>query len=178
MLKKILVGMVILGNILFAQVNDNLNLFKEQDKTLINEKIEKFQDATGIKVYVNTLIPDEGFEIENPEKAIILNFRQKENNIINVEVKFTQDLNMEEKDEEMNVLLNNLEEFINKKDYGDYTVEFLDGTQELLSENITLKEQEAHEKENNFFKYGIIGIIVFIVLTILIIISKIKRRKK
>ncbi|MGL6115487.1 MAG: hypothetical protein ACRC1R_10750 [Cetobacterium sp.] len=177
MLKKCFLGIIFISTIIFAQINDNLNILNDGDKTLIQEKIEELKEKNDIKVYVNTLISGEGFEIEDPEKSILINFTQKDDKTVNVEIKFTQDLNMEEKGPELDILLDNLEQFVKEKKYGEYTVEFLNGTQELLSENITLQEQEEYSQDQSRAKYIFFGGIIFICLTILIIILKIKSKR-
>ena len=73
-MKKILaIFLFLLISILsLANVNDNLNLLKDDDKKEINEKIEQIKKEKDVTVFVNTLYMEESFVVSDPERALIL----------------------------------------------------------------------------------------------------------
>ena len=63
----------------FSVINDNLNLLKEEEKQLIEEKITELKEQENIEIFVNTLLMDEGFTVKDPEKTLILNIKKSGN---------------------------------------------------------------------------------------------------
>lgn len=176
MLKKVIGILLVSSSLVLAQVNDNLNLFNEEQKQALVLKTDEIHEKTGIKIFVNTLIDGEGFQLTTPERAIILNITKGEDDKSKVQFKFTQDLNMEEKDEELNLLLDNLDQFAKNKEYGTYTIEALNGLDEILKEK-TIEDIQM-EPTFPYEKAVFIAMIFFILLTIGKIIIKIRGTKK
>lgn len=176
MIRRIFSAFILFTTIISAQVNDNLNLFNEEDKKNLALKVEEILEKREVKVYINTLIDGEGFQLVQPEKSIVLNINKENPETQRVQINFTQDLNMEEKEEEIGLLLDNVEQFMKSQQYGTYTLETLNGLDEILQEQIV---EEVQAEPTFPYEKIMIGImIIFICLTIVKIIFKIKRMKK
>lgn len=133
-MKKILaIFLFLLISILsLANVNDNLNLLKDDDKKEINEKIEQIKKEKDVTVFVNTLYMEESFVVSDPERALILNLKKSNDEKYNVEVSFSKDIDVDDYQEEMNNLLNETATLLERKEYTKYILTILDGATAIL----------------------------------------------
>ena len=97
-MKKIMIMFLFLLSSIFsfANVNDNLNILKDEEETEIKEKIEEIQNEKGLTIFVNTLAQDEGFAISDPERAMILNLKIGDKEVYKVELSFSKDIDVED----------------------------------------------------------------------------------
>lgn len=149
-MKKILaIFLFLLISILsLANVNDNLNLLKDDDKKEINEKIEQIKKEKDVTVFVNTLYMEESFVVSDPERALILNLKKSNDEKYNVEVSFSKDIDVDDYQEEMNNLLNETAILLERKEYTKYILTILDGATAILQEvNIDPLNQMTMTKE-------------------------------
>lgn len=149
-MKKILaIFLFLLISILsLANVNDNLNLLKDDDKKEINEKIEQIKKEKDVTVFVNTLYMEESFVVSDPERALILNLKKSNDEKYNVEVSFSKDIDVDDYQEEMNNLLNETATLLERKEYTKYILTILDGATAILQEvNIDPLNQMTMTKE-------------------------------
>ncbi|WP_315524169.1 hypothetical protein [Fusobacterium massiliense] len=149
-MKKILaIFLFLLISILsLANVNDNLNLLKDDDKKEINEKIKQIKKEKDVTVFVNTLYMEESFVVSDPERALILNLKKSNDEKYNVEVSFSKDIDVDDYQEEMNNLLNETATLLERKEYTKYILTILDGATAILQEvNIDPLNQMTMTKE-------------------------------
>ena len=146
-MKKIIMFFVILcSSISFAEVKDNVGLFSPEEVTTINTTIEKLEKEKDIKIYLNTVIGEESFQIENPQKTLIITYQKIGKDIIVTELKFTEDLRMGDKAQEIDLILDSLKEKLFAKQYLDYTVNLIDE----VGKNIVVEQKEEVQEEENF----------------------------
>lgn len=144
-MKKIIMFFVILcSSISFAEVKDNVGLFSPEEVTTINTTIEKLEKEKDIKIYLNTVIGEESFQIENPQKTLIITYQKIGKDIIVTELKFTEDLRMGDKAQEIDLILDSLKEKLFAKQYLDYTVNLIDE----VGKNIVVEQKEEVQEEN------------------------------
>ena len=149
-MKKILaIFLFLLISILsLANVNDNLNLLKDDDKKEINEKIKQIKKEKDVTVFVNTLYMEESFVVSDPERALVLNLKKSNDEKYNVEVSFSKDIDVDDYQEEMNNLLNETAILLERKEYTKYILTILDGATAILQEvNIDPLNQMTMTKE-------------------------------
>lgn len=149
-MKKILaIFLFLLISILsLANVNDNLNLLKDDDKKEINEKIKQIKKEKDVTVFVNTLYMEESFVVSDPERALVLNLKKSNDEKYNVEVSFSKDIDVDDYQEEMNNLLNETATLLERKEYTKYILTILDGATAILQEvNIDPLNQMTMTKE-------------------------------
>ena len=153
----------------FANVNDNLNILKDEEETEIKEKIEEIQNEKGLTIFVNTLAQDEGFAISDPERAMILNLKKGEKETYKVELSFSKDIDVDDYQDDINTTLNDSGELLERKEYGKYILTVLDGAGSVLQEvNIEALNQMTmtKEQENNSVPI-MIGAFALIILFII-----------
>lgn len=158
-------------SISFSELKDGLNLFSEEDKKILTGVIEELEEKNELKIYVITSEYGEGYVVENPERTIIINVQKIDKKKIKIEESFTNDLNMQEKEKEINLLLDNLEVLIAKEEYVKYIEEVLRNSIEIYG---TI-DSEGIDSETFFHKYKweIIKWIV-IILTLVNIVVRIR----
>ena len=70
MKKIILTIFLFVCSVSFGELKDNIGLFSEEEAVTVNEAIEKLEKEKEIKIYLNTVIGEESFQIENPQKLL------------------------------------------------------------------------------------------------------------
>lgn len=146
-MKKIIMFFVILcSSMSFAEVKDNVGLFSPEEVATINTTIEKLEKEKDIKIYLNTVIGEESFQIENPQKTLIITYQKIGKDIIVTELKFTEDLRMGDKAQEIDLILDSLKEKLFAKQYLDYTVNLIDE----VGKDIIIEQKEEVQEEENF----------------------------
>lgn len=179
-MKKIFLLFFALFSISFCEIKDNINIFTEAERKSLEEQIDSLQKKYEIKIFVVTSEYGEGYILENPERTLIINIQKSSDKLVKVEESFTNDMNMQEKDKDISLLIDNLEHFLLQKNYVKYVSEFASSALEMY--NATEKENLEVEKREFYMehKWSIIKWAV-IVLTMLNIIGRIyyiSRKKK
>lgn len=168
----------------FSVINDNLNLLKEEEKQLIEEKITELKEQENIEIFVNTLLMDEGFTVKDPEKTLILNIKKSGNDEnYQIETSWSKDIDVQEYTEAIDGVLEGAKDFLEKKEYSNYVLSVLDGFQEILKD-IDIETQANMEDiveevslQTQYKKYiFVFGIIIFVLAAIYSIRDK-KRKK-
>ena len=143
MKKIILTIFLLVCSISFGELKDNIGLFSEEDAAVVNEAIEKLEKEKEIKIYLNTVIGEESFQIENPQKTFIITYQKIVKNVVVTELKFTEDLRMGDKSQEIDLILDALKEQLFEKNYVGYTTALL----EQVGNFITLEQKEDDEEQ-------------------------------
>lgn len=143
MKKIILTIFLLVCSISFGELKDNIGLFSEEDAAVVNEAIEKLEKEKEIKIYLNTVIDEESFQIENPQKTFIITYQKIGKNVVVTELKFTEDLRMGDKSQEIDLILDALKEQLFEKNYVGYTTALL----EQVGNFITLEQKEDDEEQ-------------------------------
>lgn len=169
--RLVIISFLLLSIFSFGKLTDNLEILKDEEKTIIENKINEISEKRDVRIYVNSFLEDEGFVVENAEKLIILNLIKKDENIYKVELKLTKDMELDEYQENINDLLIANEKFLKEKKVGDFVVETLSGVDNILEnikieEPIVVEEDIIEEKKNGFF-IGM-GIAFFIIFAIIL----------
>lgn len=168
----------------FANFNDNLNLLKEEERKLVEEKITELSDKKNITIFVNTLSSDEGFAISDPEHAVIFNLKKAENTKkFNIELSFSKDIDVDDYKADIDEVLAGNEEILKQEQYVKYIIATLDGIGTVL-DNIEIEPltqmtmtKEQEESGNNLYLLAGIGILIAIaVSTILLRLEKLDKR--
>ncbi len=135
-MKKLLITIFLsISCMLFANINDSLNLLPAEDKKVIEQKISEIKANKKLNVYVNTMQVGEGFRVEEPEKTLMLNLKKEQDkNKYEVEISFSKDIDVEEKSEELDEILAGAEEILKSKEYKNYIVTLLDGISAAISD--------------------------------------------
>lgn len=143
MKKIILTIFLLVCSISFGELKDNIGLFSEEDAAVVNEAIEKLEKEKEIKIYLNTVIGEESFQIENPQKTFIITYQKIGKNVVVTELKFTEDLRMGDNSQEIDLILDALKEQLFEKNYVGYTTALL----EQVGNFITLEQKEDDEEQ-------------------------------
>lgn len=127
----------------FWRIERQYRAFSEEDAAVVNEAIEKLEKEKEIKIYLNTVIGEESFQIENPQKTFIITYQKIGKNVVVTELKFTEDLRMGDKSQEIDLILDALKEQLFEKNYVGYTTALL----EQVGNFITLEQKEDDEEQ-------------------------------
>lgn len=130
----------------FGELKDNIGLFSEEEAATINTAIAKVEKEKEIKVYLNTVIGEESFQLENPQKTFIITYQKIGKDIVVTELKFTEDLKMGDKAQEIDLVLDSLKEQLFEKNYTAYTTALL----EQISTLIPLEDKSEEGDGQNF----------------------------
>lgn len=148
-MKKLILGTIffVATMISYAEIKDELNLFKDTEKAEMQEKIEALKGEFGTTIYVTTLPTGETFIPAVMEKVIVINFNKEKDSSdkISVQLKFTPDLNMENKEDEINEILESSAHLIEAEKNSEYTLALLEGMKETFKE----KSEETSEIETS-----------------------------
>lgn len=174
------IGFFLVSILTFGKVNDNLNLFNENQKIEIEKKVEDISEKRNISVYINSFSEDEGFVAEKAEKLVILNLIKTDDDRLKIELKLTKDIELDEVQDAVNELLNTNEQYLQEKQFDKYAVETLSGLDDILAEikikePIVIEEEVVEKKESKFFI--IMGVVFFIIFALIIRILMVKYKK-
>lgn len=150
----------------FANFNDNLNLLKEEERKIVEEKIKQLSSEKNITVFVNTLPIDEGFAISDPEHAMIFNLKKVDNSKkFEVELSLSKDIDIEDYKNDIDEVLASTEEILKQGDYKKYIIATLDGVGTVLNNveieplNQMTMTKEQEESGNNIFIVLAVGLL-------------------
>lgn len=176
MIKKIMVLFSMVFVFAFSEIRDGINLFTESEKKKLDEVSKVLEEKYNLKIYIITSEYSDETMVDGPDKSVIVNLEREENKKIRIRESFSQDLNMAEKEEELNTLVDNLEHYLHEEKFVSYIEELLKNSLELYTEE---EEKEEFKLETFLYhyKWQIIKWLV-IVLTILNIVVRMKRISK
>lgn len=163
----------------FANLNDNLNLLKEEDRKIVEEKIKEIADRKGISIFVNTLSIEEGFAISDPEHAVIFNLKKADKlKKFEVEVSFSKDIDIDDYKDEINEILISTEEVLKQGEYTKYIIGTLDGIGLMLDDieieplnQMTMTKEQEESGNNNFI---VLSIAILIAVAVGFILYKLE----
>lgn len=181
MRKKIGVLSLFLINFLsFGKINDELGLLKNEEKVILEKKIDEISQKRGITIYVNSFSGEEGFVAEKAERLVILNLIKPNDKSFKVELKLTKDMELDDTQNNIDNILISAEDLLKEKKILEYSDTILTGVDEILEnirieEPIVAEEEIIEEKKNNFF-IGM-GIAFFVIFAIIIRVLMLKYKK-
>lgn len=151
----------------FGQINDSGNYLTKEDKAKIEEKISEIEKSGDIVYYVNI-----GRKMDDKDiidKTIILNIIPDGKDDVNVQLKFTQDIDVSSYEGLIDNLLVEGEDAISKKDYTTFIFNALDLSAKIV-ENIKVEKEEVEKQEAKkaFVENKSAGIIILIFIAIAI----------
>ncbi len=162
----------------FSEIKDNSNLFDENQKKMINEKIEEIKKERNMSVFVNTFDEDIGFVISNPERAFILNLKKIEEGKYKVELSFSRDIDIEDYNSDINEVLEETTKLLEEKKYSEYIIAILDEINVILQEikiepleKMTLTKNEDENIMSKIFYYFLVSVAIILILLVIIKIS-------
>ncbi|WP_300328023.1 hypothetical protein [Fusobacterium sp.] len=147
-MKKIIMIILsfIIMNEIFAGIKDETNTFDFKAIRRIDRSIEKIESSKKIKIYINIFDGEESFHPEDPQRTVIFDIQKINKDEISVELKFSEDLNLENKSVELSAILDNYKKELYEGKYEEYIVGVLDSIDKVLaSEEAEEKEIEAEE---------------------------------
>ncbi len=178
MKKIITLLMFVMTVISFAEIRDDLKIFNSEEIESLNLKINEFEKRNGLKVYVVTSDYNNDFKSDRPEKTIILNIQRDSSGNQKIVDSFTRDLGLDEYQDDLNLLLDNLDDFSKKSDYKSYVEEFLFGIDDILTKNNIQVDGGKTFFDILFDSKWKIILWIILVFTFFNVISKIRREAK
>lgn len=145
-MRKILCG--ILATIIFsnslAGIKDETKTLNDESIKRIEKLIEKIENSQKIKLYVNIFNGEESFQVKDPQQTLIFNIQKISESEIGAELNFSEDLNMENKSTEIEMVLDYYQKDLYEKKYEEYITNILNALEQVL---ISQKNDEAEEKK-------------------------------
>ena len=167
MIKKILFLILVVFTFSFGEVNDSGNYLKADEKQEIEAKILEIEKNSDIVYHVN--LGRKMNEKDIVEKTVILDIIPDGKSEVNVQLKFTQDIDTSSQADEIDNLLAESEEAVTKKEYKTLILNVLDLSdkivQEIKKEKVEVEKQEVKKSiiENKFA-----GLVILILIAIAI----------
>lgn len=140
-MKKIIKFFIInifIFSITLAKVNIENDCLTFKEIRRIERVIERLENSKNIKVYLNIFDGEEDFYPKIPEKVLIFNIQDIETEEVGIELKFSEDLNMEDKSVDIGIILDNYRNELYNREYEKYII----GVLEALEKIIPKKENE------------------------------------
>lgn len=145
-MKKILFLFLAINMFSFSEIKDQIKIIPMEELREIEKKIDEVERKNEVKIYVKTVSGEESMQVENPQKTVMIILQKISETKYATELKFTEDLRMEEKDKEIDLLLNYAKDKIFKKDFNGYIISILDGVSNIL-ENRSKDSEKANIEE-------------------------------
>lgn len=140
-----IVFLFLMINILsFGKIEDGLNLLNLKDKRRIEKLITKIENNKDIIIYIKTVNGEESMQLENPQKTVMIIIQKINNEKIASELKFTEDLRMEDKEHDLNLILVNNKDYMFDAKYENYFENILVGIDKLIDSSE--KEEKITDK--------------------------------
>jgi hypothetical protein len=170
MIKKIIFMLFVIFTISFGQINDSGNYLTKDDKEKIEKKISEIEKNGDIVYYVNI-----GRKIDDKDiikKTIILNIIPDGKDDVNVQLKFTQDIDVSSYEGMIDNLLVESEDLISKKEYKTFIFNTLDLSEKIVND-IAAEKRKVEEKEAKkvIIENKFAGIIVLLLIAISIFVT-------
>ncbi len=125
----------------FAGIKDETNTLDFKSIRRIERVIEKIENNKKIKIYINIFAGEESFHPEDPQRTVIFDIQKLSEDKVSIELKFSEDLNIENKSIELSAILDNYKKELYEGKYEEYIVGILDCIDKVLA------SEEAEEKE-------------------------------
>lgn len=140
-----IVFLFLMINILsFGKIEDGLNLLNLKDKRRIEKLITKIENNKDIIIYIKTVNGEESMQLENPQKTVMIIIQKINDEKIASELKFTEDLRMEDKEHDLNLILVNNKDYMFDAKYENYFENILIGIDKLI--DYSEKEEKITDK--------------------------------
>jgi len=140
-----IVFLFLMINILsFGKIEDGLNLLNLKDKRRIEKLITKIENSKDIIIYIKTVNGEESIQLENPQKTVMIIVQKINDEKVASELKFTEDLRMEDKEHDLNLILVNNKDYMFDAKYEDYFENVLMGIDKLV--DYSEKEEKVTDK--------------------------------
>lgn len=140
-----IVFLFLMINILsFGKIEDGLNLLNLKDKRRIEKLITKIENSKDIIIYIKTVNGEESIQLENPQKTVMIIVQKINDEKVASELKFTEDLRMEDKEHDLNLILVNNKDYMFDAKYEDYFENVLIGIDKLV--DYSEKEEKVTDK--------------------------------
>lgn len=140
---RIMVLFLMINILSFGKIEDNLKLLNLKDKRRIEKLITKIENNKDVIIYIKTVNGEESIQLENPQKTIMIIIQKINDEKIASELKFTEDLRMEDKEHDLNLILVNSKNYIFDEKYEDYFENILIGINKLINYS---EKEEKEEK--------------------------------
>lgn len=161
----------------FAQVNDEIKLLKDEDKTILQERIQSLEKKFGIEFRIVITAQEVAPEklLKQATKSIILNLvKDTENKKLRVKLFITKDIDVGGYKEEIDALLQKSSNLVDNGYYVDLIYEITGNVAEIIN---LIKTQEKEAGTENIRRISIVAIAsIFSILGIVGILVFIKRQ--
>ncbi|NME35665.1 MULTISPECIES: hypothetical protein [Fusobacterium] len=125
---------VFIFSLTFAKVNIEKDILNFKEIRRVERAIEKLENSKNIKVYLNIFEGENDFYTENPQKVLIFNIQNIETDELGIELKFSEDLNMEDKSVDLGIILDNYKKDLYNRDYEKYIIGVLEALEKVIPE--------------------------------------------
>lgn len=146
-MKKILLiilSFVIFSNV-FAGVKDETNTLDFKAIRRLERVVERIENSKNVKIYINIFDGEESFQPADPQKSVIFNIQKINKEEIGVELKFSEDLDMESKSVELGVVMDHCKKNLYEEKYEEYINCVLESIDKIIASDE--KEMEEEKKE-------------------------------
>lgn len=141
---RIVLLFLIINILSFGKIEDGLNLLNLKGKRRIEKLITKIENSKDIIVYIKTVNGEESIQLENPQKTAMIIVQKISDKKIASELKFTEDLRMEDKEHDLNLILVNNKDYMFDGKYENYFENILIGIDKLI--DYSEKEEKITDK--------------------------------
>lgn len=146
----------------FANIVDNVDLFGKDDEILLAGRIAQLKEMYDLDfmIYTNS---HKDYSLKNilkeRKKTVVIAITQDEDNVVNVQLSVSEDIDMTSYGEEISKVLDNLDVLMKNEEYSDYTLELLANVGEVVNlvnmekaDNIKLEKESAKTIFSSMFK--------------------------
>lgn len=155
----------------FGTIVDNLDIFRTEDETLLSGRIAQLKEMYNVDflVYTNQ---HKDYSIKNilkqREGTVVIAITKDEDNIVNVQISASSDINLNSYGEDINKILDNLSVLMENEEYSDYSFELLANIGEVVN-LINMEKAESSQEESSkiasafsfIFKILLVAVLVF-----------------
>lgn len=182
-MKKILVVlMLIVGNLSFGEVVDDIKALTKEEKAAVEKRIDEVKKTTDLDFKVKYSKEKDIQQLKEVEKSVIINFIKITDSDLKVSINFTQDIEIQSRVEEIEENLNTLESYLEDGDSGKYTIELIGAVEESIlagKEDMELEKEAISSKGATKGKFLIIiGILLLILALGVLVLKRTKQLKR
>lgn len=157
---KLVILFLMINILSFGKIEDGLNLLNLKETRRIEKLIDTIENKKDIVIYIKTVNGEESIQLENPQKTVMVIIQKINEEKIVSELKFTEDLRMEEKEHDLNLILTDNKDYIFDKKYEDYFENLLIGIEKLM--DTSKKEEKVTDKKricDKIFKVWVLQLV-------------------
>ncbi|MCS5420361.1 MULTISPECIES: hypothetical protein [Psychrilyobacter] len=170
MIKRMVFLILVVFTFSFGQVTDSGNYLTAEEKQEIEKKLSEIEKNGDIVYHIN--LGRKMDEKNIVEKAIILDIIPDGKNDINVQLKFTQDIDTSDYEEEIDNLLVEGEDAVVKKEYKKFILSVLDVSEKIVDDiEVDKKEIQKQEVKKTFIENKFAGLLILIFMAIAIFVT-------